>query len=401
MTSAEATIALNTATATRADVANGGANSTVLLSAQQTDSVTATTTAKTALALVATTAAQKQAIIDFDAAVAAQAALPVLTAAQVQANSVAQASAQAGVDAVVKATGTTVTYATLNATFTPSGTTVAVSSAATLYAALKSNDLTTVQHAALVAEIQKVPTFGAALVASAEKELAVVKAAALVTSTKATVDLIDSDGPTVAGPPITGAKQEGLDYTAAVTAQKNATDLVTKAKAADVAVATAKVVTDQFVILNKAVADANTAIDTFNLGNTKAAITSLTGIVNIDATAKTDVFYFPTAKVNVATDISIGGATTAFGAGDAIVLGSGYTFNSGAVSTGNSNVLEFFLVKGATGTQVVVESDAFGNASTVVGTDGTVTASPNAAVINLVGVTLDHLSVANGVISYV
>ena len=101
-----------------------------------------------------------------------------------------------------------------------------------------------------------------------------------------------------------------------------------------------------------------------------------------------------------ANDVTLGG-TTNFAAGDSIVLGSGYTFNSGALSTGNANTLEFFLVKGTTGTQVVIETEAFGNSNTVVSTEGNVTASPSAVVINLVGVTADHLSVANGVVSYV
>jgi len=116
--------------------------------------------------------------------------------------------------------------------------------------------------------------------------------------------------------------------------------------------------------------------------------------------AKSDVFYFG-SKLDATKDLSIGTSTSTFGAGDSIVLGSGYTFNAGALSTGNANALEVFLIKGATGTQVVIETEAYGNSNTTVGTDGTVLASPSATVINLVGVTADHLSVANGVVSYV
>ena len=62
-----------------------------------------------------------------------------------------------------------------------------------------------------------------------------------------------------------------------------------------------------------------------------------------------------------------------------------------------------FFVKGSTGTQVVIETEAFGSAvgNTVNATTGDITASTNATVINLVGVTADHLSYANGVVSYV
>ncbi len=403
--STEATAALKVATDARALAANGGTDSTTLLVAKQADAVTLTAATKAAVVKVgadaAAVAANVKAVADFDAAVTAQAAL-VLTPAQAQAAAVAQASAFAGVKSAVEATGSAVTYATLTTAF---GSPV---TAATLYAKLL-DTTSAAAHAALVTEISKVPTFGTALVASAEKEIAITKAGALVNSTKSIVDLIDSDGATVPGDPTaspatvdTNTKQEGKDYTKAVLDQKTATDLVTAAKAADTAVATAKVVTDQFAVLNKAVDDANKAIDAFNTANTtKIAITPLTA-ASVDATAKQDVFYFA-SKVDTAVDINIGAGATAFGAGDSIVLGSGYTFNAGALTAGNNSALEVFFVKGATGTQVVIETNAVGSATTVTDTSGNVTAagSPNAAVINLVGVTADHLSFANGVVSYV
>ena len=376
-----------------------GSASTVLLTAQQTDAVNATAAAKTALLAIAD-AAGKTAITAYDNAVAAQALL-VLTPAQQTAANAAAASAKVGVDAAVTGTST-VTYTSLKASTTLNGVAPtgdaktaidAIVDADTLYAALASDKLSVAQHTALAVEAAKIPTYGSSLVTSAEKELAVTKAGAAVTSTKAAVALLDDTG---AGKTVA---VEGDVYVKAVDAQKVATDALNAAKTADIAVTAAKAVVDQFTSLNKSVTDATAAVTAFNNANsTKVAITALS--TSVDATAKQDVFYFPT-KVSTATDITIGGTAVAFGAGDAIVLGSGYTFNSGAVSTGNSNVLEFFLVKGATGTQVVVESDAFGNASTVVGADGTVTASPNAAVITLTGVTADHLQVANGVISYV
>ena len=395
VTSTEASAALLAANETRALTANGGTKSTVLLTAEQTDAVAATATAKAALLAVASPT-QKTAITAYDNAVIAQAAL-VKTAAQEAAAAVTLATNQKGVDVAVTAAGATVTYAILDGKVADAHTTI--NSAATLYTALTSTTLSAEDRIALTTELAKVPTYGAALTTSANQDLAIAKANDLVTTTKGVVSAIDSDGPAVVGPPATGTKQEGLDYTNKVDAQKIAVDLVVKAVAADVAVTAAKTVTDQYVVLNKAVTDANTAIDTFNTANTtKIAITALTA--SVDATAKQDVFYFAN-KVSTDTDISIGGSSVAFGAGDSIVLGSGYTFNSGALSTGNANTLEFFLVKGATGTQVVVETEAYGNSNTVTGVDGTVTASPNAAVINLVGVTADHLSVANGVVSYV
>jgi hypothetical protein len=381
VTSAEATAALGLANTARALPANGGTASTVLLTAQQTDAANKTAADKVTL-LAATTAAQKVSITAYDTAVTAQAAL-VQTPAQKAAAAVALATNQKGVDVAVSATGATVTYATLDAKVV--GVHTAITDAATLYTALTSITTSAADRVALTTELAKVPTYGAALTTSANQDLAIAKAADTVTTTKAVV---------------TGISAAGATYTADVDLQKTATDLLAAAKAADVAVTAAKAVTDQYVILNKAATDAATAIDTFNTANTtKIAVTALTA-TSVDATAKQDVFYFAN-KVNAANDISIGGSSVAFGAGDSIVLGSGYTYNAGGLAAGNANTLEFFLVKGATGTQVVVESDAFGNSNTVVGADGTITASPNAAVINLVGVTADHLSVANGVISYV
>ena len=115
------------------------------------------------------------------------------------------------------------------------------------------------------------------------------------------------------------------------------------------------------------------------------------------------MFYFG-SKAVAANDFAIGGTTT-FGTGDSIVLGSGYTFNSGALSTGNNNALEFFLVKSDAGVQIVVESTVAGSTNATVSATAGVTTTAGAtdttSVITLTGVTLDHLSVANGVVSYV
>ena len=404
VTSVEATAALGTATDARlaaitaADNSIVTAVSTARLSADKADAATAATSAKTAALKVAAAGsaeatANAKAIADFDAAVVAKAAL-VLTPEQAQAASVAKASASAGVESVLKEADYTALAAKAGVTITTIGE---------LYNALRADvgTVTAVKHAALVAEVVKIPGYGAALVASAEKELAVTKAANAVISTKAVVDAIDSDGPTVspgAPDPDTGTKQEGKDYTAAATTLANKTAALAAAEKGDVAVATAKAVVDQYATLNKASDDAIAAIAKFNIDNgTKFNIAQ---VAAIDATAKQDVFYFPT-KIAATTDVAIGGGSISFGAGDSIVLGSGYTFNSGALSTGNNSALEVFFVKGATGTQVVIETNAVGSATTTTDTAGTVLSSNDTAVINLVGVTADHLSYANGVVSYV
>lgn len=400
----EAKAALQTATTARTDAlqrADGslsGNESVAMLAAQKSDAATAAAAAKTAALAVTVgastgTVAQK-AIADYDAAVAAKLAA-VQTPAQVKADTAAQAAALAGVKASITATSE-VKYSTLAAKVTTTSSTdvATIVDEATLYAALKSEKLNAVEHANLVAEVSKIPTFGSALVASAEKELAATKLTNAVTAAATEVKKIDSDGALT-------VKHEGQDYIDKAVILTAKTAAVTAADSSEAAIVAAKAVVDQYTTLNKAATDASTAISTFNgaaenVG--KVAITSLTG-TTAEGTAAKDVFFFP-SKIVGTNDFAIG-TTTAFGAGDAIVLGSGYTFNSGALTTGNNSALEVFFVKGATGTQVVVESNAVGSATAVTGTDGTVTTHNDVAVINLVGVTADHLSFNNGVVSYV
>ena len=320
---------------------------------------------------------------DYKPAVIAQ------TAAQVaEANAVAAAStALTAVNSSLNAAGAATTYAKLNVAFgSPTGPT-AITNAATLKAALNTVDGTAIK-AALIAELQKLPTFGQAAIDAVSKEASIIAANNAVGT---------AEGGTGIGAYVTAAKADAV-----------ASDLVVKATAAaDAAVAAAKVVVDKFLALDTKSTLAVTELNTFKTANAdKVEFTNLTGkaaaSVAAEATAKSDVFYF--TKVAATNDFNIGGtAATTFGTGDSIVLGSGYTLNTGALTTGNNSALEVFFVKGATGTQVVIETNAVGSATTVLDAAGNVTAagSPDAAVINLVGVTADHLSFANGVVSYV
>ncbi|EPJ75782.1 hypothetical protein CFII64_28224 [Pseudomonas sp. CFII64] len=383
VTSAEATAAFNAATTLRADAANGGAATTATLQANVTNATNAATASK---AIVSALAGGTAAVTAYDSALAAQ-KVTLGTPAEQTAAASAKAAADVGLAAAVSAAGATVTLTTLG---TAGGTTFADTAA--LYTYLTDPATNAVQRAAVVTELNKVTTYGASFNAAADKGLAVAKANALVTTTKATLEGIDTDAGTVG--------VQATDYATKAAAAVTAADTLVKAQAADVAVATAKTVVDQYTILNKASADATAAITAFNTNAAnvgKVAITGLTGAT--EGTVAKDVFYFPT-KIVGANDFAIG-TTTAFGAGDAIVLGSGYTFNSGALTTGNNSALEVFFVKGASGTQVVIETNAVGSATTVTGTDGNVTSSADTAVINLVGVTADHLSFNNGVVSYV
>lgn len=195
----------------------------------------------------------------------------------------------------------------------------------------------------------------------------------------------------------------GDAYIQAVTNKNAADKLVADAKAADTNKAAVDAIVKAYAAADDKVGSAVEALDEYNQTHTTTQTVVLASGA-ADSTVK-EAFYFDT-KVSAADDFTIGtagAAGTHFGAGDAIVLGTGYTFNSGALSTGDNNALEFFFVNTDAGVQVVVESANYGSgattpsATTGIGAVG----NDNLAVITLTGVTAEHLSVANGVISYV
>ena len=386
LTTGEATLALSAASDARFVVASGGqTDSTAILNAKVTDTAKVAADAKT----VATTATSAVAVSSYESALAAYKAL-VGTADAQAAAAVALGASQGGVDAALTA-GTTTTLAKIITAGTVGGVAPTYTNASDVYTALLTGGLAPTERVKVIAELNKVPTFGAELVAAANKANAITAQDGVVSGLK-------------------GAAGSPVDlYATALNNANTAVDNLTKAQTADTKLAAIKVVTDKYVALQKAVDDAKGEVVKFDTANdAKVDIVNLSAAAaTVQASAKSDVFYFADKQVSataggvaVANDFTIGG-TTNFGVGDSIVLGSGYTFNSGALSTGNANTLEFFLVKSATGTQVVIETEAFANSNTVVDANGTVTASPNASVINLVGVTADHLSVANGVVSFV
>ena len=190
-------------------------------------------------------------------------------------------------------------------------------------------------------------------------------------------------------------------YISALTDLNDAKDDLAAAKDADANQTAADAIAANQKAQKDKIVAATDAIDEFNLANTdKSQILDQTKITAAAVDTVKDTFYFA-AKAD-GTDYAF--ASKAFGAGDSIVLGSDYAYNSGALTTGNNNALEFFLVKTDTGTQVVVESKAFGSNSVAADAHTGVASNiiPDAVtVITLAGVTADHLSVANGVVSYV
>ena len=385
VTKTEAGTAATAADDARFSVATGVSPKTTAVLTDE--AATAAKTLSDASALVdasgAAAVAAKSAYIN---AVAAQKALVGTTdpvAAQNKAVTDA-ATAMTAVDSALGTVGAATTYAKLNIAFGGTVAAPVIGKSAELKTALNSLNGTPAK-AALIAELQKLPAFGQAAIDSVAKEASIIAANGAVTTAEAGTGI--------------------ADYVSAAKASAVASDLVTKATTADAAIAAAKVVVDKFAALDTKATLATTELATFQTANAdKILLKDLTGnaagAVDTATAAKSDVFYF--TKVATTDDFSIGStAANTFGVGDSIVLGSAYTGNAGALTTGNHSALEVFFVQNATGTQVVIETKAVGSATTVVDASGNVTASPDAAVINLVGVTADHLSFANGAISYV
>ena len=265
-----------------------------------------------------------------------------------------------------------------------------IDSAGTLFAALTNLLVASDDRALLVAEVTaKAGAYGTQLVAAADKKLAIDKADQAIITAKAAL-LAASDS----------TKTDA--YAIAVTNNATAVETLTKTQAADAKVAAVQVILDKFTALVKADTDAGNAVAAFSdISTDKISIFDVqkAGFTGTEATAgNSDIFYFSSGKVLASNDVSI----TNFAAGDNLVLGSAYSFNSGALSTGNHTALEVFFVKTATGTNVLVESNAVGSATTVVNAaTGAVSSHADVAVIELVGVSADHLSFSNGVVSYV
>lgn len=203
---------------------------------------------------------------------------------------------------------------------------------------------------------------------------------------------------------VTDAQDPAISaFVSAVETKTAASAVLVKAQTADVD----KAAVDALVAGNDAAAKvvdtASKALTAYNDTHTDTKTVAFDAADIAASSTVKEAFYF--AAKATAADFAIGttAANSAFGAGDAIVLGNGYAFNSGALTTGNNNALEFFFVKTSTGTQVVVETANYGSSEVTANATTGVAANANdhLAVITLTGVTADHLSVNNGVISYV
>ena len=237
----------------------------------------------------------------------------------------------------------------------------------------------------------------------------VAKDAAYADAIKATAavkDLLDTDkadnadvtlnGVTVKlGVDATVGSAEADAFVGKAVAKAAADKALADAKVADVNKAAVDALAKQYQDVKDVVTKAGTAIGDFNNASTTAKAVAIAS-VDRSGTIGKESFYFATKADG--TDSTLG----KFGAGDSIVLGSSYAYNSGALSTGDHNKAEFFLVKTDIGVQVVVESTVYGSGGvTPAPATGVTLVADGLSVITLTGVTLEHLSVANGVVSYV
>ncbi|WP_462381142.1 DUF4214 domain-containing protein [Pseudomonas sp. Marseille-QA0892] len=362
VTLAEANTALQDAIDARDNV-SGETTTTLSLNVQNAEAAVAN--ARTA---VNGTQAGATALTNYESALAAQAALSDNDPA-------AEAAAQGGFNTAVSATGSTVSYASLDA-LAPS---VSITDYASLYSALTSTTLVQSERDALVQSVSSVANFGQQVVNLANNDLAIARADAAVSQATTALQGVTA----------------GQNYLNAVTARDTAADLLADAQEADAAVAGIQQIVDQYEALDTAVADAQAAFDNFAANNLGVTFQDITIGTTFTAVAGNDVFVFG-SDVEASNDVAI----TGFGASgnDYIILGQGLTAGT-TVGAGDNNVLEYFLTQGANGAQLVIETSNFGSSTLTVGANGTITASPDAAVITLTGVNVEDIQVNNGVLT--
>lgn len=358
ITSAEADAALSAAEGARAEVSE---TSTNVLIAEAADTQAALNAAYAALS-----ATGKQKADAYLAAVATAEATKGASAADVAAEQ-ARLDNDPTFDAALKAESAVVT----GQTFTD---------AATLYAFYTDAATSDADRATIDKAFAEVDSF------------AQFKAVALV-------DLADNKADAAVGAARNQLSEEdgGATYLTALEADNTADDLVADAQEADALVASLQAIVDQFTALENAQTEALAALNQFDTDNANVVI-NIDSLADADPagdTAVNDVYFLPGAADNADGTIANFGTD----GNDYILIGSEYSFNSGALTTGNNNALEFFVVQGATGAQLVFESVNYGSSTVTVNAAGTVTASDNATVITLTGLNAADVVVDNGVIT--
>lgn len=372
---AEAEVAINNATLLRNDIA-GGANVTtaqIELDAKQAADKVADERAK----LVNTQADAVKNIDAYNAAVVADNKLTAPTKDKIDTDT---GALQGIIDAT---TANTDAFNAASDAYVAAGGT-AIADADALYTAISTAD------AATLAKIDAAFNTGVFTTTYADVRADGVAKAAKTASTEALTE---------------AENKVGAAYVSAAKASVAAAKKLADVKAADALVAEGTAETNAYTAVKDVTKDAQKAVTELTYAS---KVEDTADAATVNGTAKADLFYFTsTTHTNDFTIGTAGTASNLFTKGDALYIGEGYTFNSGALSAGNNNVKEVFFIKGDNGVQVVIESTVAGstntttNATTGVVTD-TANATDTAAIITLTGVTdVAQLSFSNGVISHV
>lgn len=372
---AEAEVAINNATLLRNDIA-GGANVTtaqIELDAKQAADKVADERAK----LVNTQADAVKNIDAYNAAVVADNKLTAPTKDKIDTDT---GALQGIIDAT---TANTDAFNAASDAYVAAGGT-AIADADALYTAISTAD------AATLAKIDAAFNTGVFTTTYADVRADGVAKAAKTASTEALTE---------------AENKVGAAYVSAAKASVAAAKKLADVKAADALVAEGTAETNAYTAVKDVTKDAQKAVTELTYAS---KVEDTADAATVNGTAKADLFYFTsTTHTNDFTIGTAGTASSLFTKGDALYIGEGYTFNSGALSAGNNNVKEVFFIKGDNGVQVVIESTVAGstntttNATTGVVTD-TANATDTAAIITLTGVTdVAQLSFSNGVISHV
>ena len=250
---------------------------------------------------------------------------------------------------------------------------------------------------ALIDTAFKTSTDYAAFKIAADKDAAKADAGiALTAAQQALADAVALDDHT--------GSVAGNTYVKALDDKTAADTTLATAVKADANVAAVKALTDAYKVQNDSVLAAEKALVDFNTVN-KATVATHDLVGDTAGTGTTaapikDVFYFAD-KVTTGDDHAIG----SFGAGDSLVVGTSLSYNKGALTAGDNNKSEFFLVQNGKDTLVVLETAKYGSSDVKVdATTSAVTAvngADHAAIITLTGVAVTDLTVNNGVISHV
>lgn len=192
--------------------------------------------------------------------------------------------------------------------------------------------------------------------------------AALATYKTAVADFITDAGSAANNPLATAVANDSADVTAAT---KAVGDLVTAVTDLN----TANAYQAKLDALKAAVTSATDAFGSHDYA-TPVTLSTIVG-----ATSASDIFLAGSADSTI-YNFNLQGK-------DVLYVGSGYTLNTGALTTGNNSVLEAFLIQNGANTEVHLETKAYGSAS------------GDEIVITLTGVTATDLAFNNGIIAHV